>query len=269
MKRLKVGVVGCGTIGSLICEAIIKEISQMELVAVSDVKEGAAKDLALSLPKKVEVLSLEELVKKSSLIVEAASGKAAPTIVREAAELGRDVLVMSTGGLLANLDLFDLAREKGSRIYLPSGAIAGLDGLAAAKIGDIRSVTLTTRKPPKGLAGAPFIIERKIDLEAITEATTIFEGNALEAAKGFPANINVAATLSLAGIGPEKTQVRIIADPGSKTNTHEIMAEGDFGRMSTRCENLPSPFNPKTSYLAALSAIATLKGIVDPVKVGT
>lgn len=269
MERLKVGVVGCGTIGSLICQAIVEEIPQMELVAVSDANEGAAKSLAISLPEEVEVLSLEELVKKSSLIVEAASGKAVSTVVREAVELGRDVLVMSTGGLFANLDLFDLAREKGSRVYLPSGAIAGLDGLAAARTGKIRSVTLTTRKPPNGLAGAPFIIEQKIDLEVITEATTIFEGNALEAARGFPANINVAATLSLAGIGPEKTQVKIIADPETKTNTHEVSIEGDSGKIFTRCENLPSPFNPRTSYLAALSAIATLKGIVNPVKVGT
>ena len=269
MGRLKVGVVGCGTIGRLICRAIVEEIPQMELVAISDVNEGVAKDLALSLPEEVEVLPLEELAKKSSLIVEAAAGSAVSTVVREALRLGSDVLVMSTGGLLENLDLFDLAREKGARVYLPSGAIAGLDAIKAAKIGEIKGITLTTRKPPKGLAGAPSIIERKIDLEVITKATTIFCGNALLAARGFPANINVAATLSLAGIGPEKTQVRIIADPESKTNTHEILAEGDFGKIFTRCENLPSPFNPKTSYLAALSAIATLKGIVDPVKVGT
>lgn len=269
MGQLKVGIVGCGTIGSLICKAIVEEIPQMELVAVSDMNEEMARKLISLLPEEVEILSSGELTRRSSLIVEAASGKAVDTIVREAVKLGKDVLSMSTGGLLENLDIFDLAREKGSRIYLPSGAIAGLDAIKAAKIGEIKSVTLTTRKPPNGLSGAPFIIEQKIDLEAIKEPTTIFCGNALEAAKGFPANINVAATLSLAGIGPEKTQVKIIADPGLKTNTHEILAEGDFGKIFTRCENLPSPFNPKTSYLAALSAIATLKGIVDPVKVGT
>lgn len=269
MERLKVGVVGCGTIGTLICQAIVKEIKEMELIAISDMNEEIAKKLALSLPEEIEILPSEELVKGSSLIVEAASGGAVSAIVRKAVELGKDVLVMSIGGLLENLDLFDFAKEKGSRIYLPSGAIAGLDGIKAAKIGNIRSITLTTRKPPKGLAGAPFIIEQKIDLETVTVATTIFEGNAFLAAKGFPANINVAATLSLAGIGPERTQVRIIADPELSTNIHEIEAEGDFGKISTKCENLPSPFNPKTSYLAALSAIATLKGIVNPVKVGT
>ncbi|VVB68589.1 putative L-aspartate dehydrogenase [uncultured archaeon] len=161
-----------------------------------------------------------------------------------------------------------LAEEHGSRIYIPSGAISGLDGLKSASIGTIRKVTLTTTKNPKGLEGAPYIRENKVDLEALKEPAVIFEGSAAEAVKAFPANVNVAATLCLAA-REGKVRVKIIADPNINVNRHEIMAEGDFGQIFTRVENVPSPKNPKTSYLAALSAIATLRSIVEPLKIGT
>ncbi|MBA7660637.1 L-aspartate dehydrogenase [subsurface metagenome] len=176
---------------------------------------------------------------------------------------------MSVGGLLGNEDLLDLAKKKDCKIYLPSGALAGLDGVKSASVGRIDSITLTTRKPPEGLKGAPYIIRNKIDLDAIIKETVIFEGSANEAVEGFPKNINVSAALSLAGIGAEKTRVRIIADPNLKRNIHEVEVKGEFGRLVSRTENLPSPKNPKTSYLACLSAIATLKGIVSSIKIGT
>ncbi len=269
MKRIKTGIVGCGTIGKYLAQAIVEQIEDLELVAIADIDSEKAEKLRKDLPEEVRVLSNEELIGEVDLVIETASQEAVKTTVREAIEAGKDVLVMSTGGLLGNLDLFDLVRKKGAKIYLPSGAIAGLDGLKAATSGKIERVTLRTTKPPKGLVGAPYLVERGIDLSLLKDRTTLFEGPALEAIKGFPANVNVAATLSLAGIGAQETTVEIIADPVSEVNIHEVFIEGDFGRISIRCENLPSPFNPKTSYLAALSAIATLKGIAKPVKIGT
>lgn len=155
------------------------------------------------------------------------------------------------------------------KVYIPSGAIAGLDGLKAAALGRIDEVTLTTRKTPENLRDAPYIEKRGVDIGAIEEPTLIYEGPALEACRLFPANVNVAASLSLAGVGPEKTRVRIIADPTLRKNVHEIDVKGEFGCLKVHVENVPSPDNPKTSYLAALSAIATLRKITEDIQVGT
>ncbi|MBI4708486.1 MAG: DUF108 domain-containing protein, partial [Candidatus Omnitrophica bacterium] len=154
------------------------------------------------------------------------------------------------------------------QIYLPSGAICGLDGVKSASLGRIDKVTLTTRKPPRSLEGAPYLVSKGINLSQIKQETLLFEGTAEEAIRGFPQNVNVCATLSIAGIGPEKTRVKIITSPFYTSNIHEVEAEGAFGRLTVRTENVPSPQNPKTSYLAALSAIATLKQILEPVKIG-
>jgi aspartate dehydrogenase len=182
------------------------------------------------------------------------------------------MMIMSIGAL-ADEKLWEqiksLALEHNCKVYLPSGAIVGLDGLKSASIGGINSVMLTTRKPPSGLQGAPYIERQGIDLSSLKRATVIFEGCAEDAVKGFPANVNVAATLSLAGIGAKRTKIRIIADPAISRNVHEIHVEGEFGRFETRAENIPSPSNPRTSYLAALSAVATLKKIAEPVQIGT
>jgi aspartate dehydrogenase len=166
---------------------------------------------------------------------------------------------MSVGGLLDNMELYDEARRSGVRVQLPSGALCGLDGIRAAMEGGLHSVTLTTRKPPAGLAGAPYLVERGIDISHLDEPLVVFDGNAREAVRAFPANVNVAASLSLAGIGPDETRVRIIADPDISLNIHEVVAEGAFGRLTAVTENLPSPRNVKSSYLASLSATAELR----------
>lgn len=268
---LKIGLVGCGAIGTEIAKAIDKGEIEADLVAVCDHNPATAIALINSLKHKPVKARLEELVSLSDLVVEAASQKAVPTIARATLEKGKSLMVMSVGAL-ADLEFYrevkNLAREHGSRVYIPSGAISGLDGLKSASIGTIRKVTLTTTKNPEGLKGAPYILENKIDLEALKQPTVIFEGTAAEAVKAFPANVNVAATLCLAAREGE-VRVKIIADPNIKVNRHEIVAEGDFGRISTQVENVPSPKNPKTSYLAALSAIATLRSIVEPLKIGT
>jgi aspartate dehydrogenase len=265
MKKIKVGLIGCGTIGSEISRAIEREIPEMELVALSDLDRIKAKNLEKSLPSHPKVVSPEELIELVDLVIEAASKEASDSIARAALNKGKDIMIMSVGGLLGQEDTFSLAKKKNCRIYLPSGAIAGLDGIKSASQGKIYSLILTTRKPSSSLARAPYILENKIDLDSLTSPKLIFEGSAKEAVDAFPQNINVAATVSLGGIGAEATTVRIIADPTLDKNIHEIVIKGDFGKMACRCENLPSPSNPRTSYLAPLSAISTLKNIVTRV----
>jgi aspartate dehydrogenase len=268
---LKIGLVGCGAIGTEIAKAIDSEEIDADLIAVCDHNPETAKTLINSLQRKPVKAKLDDLVSLSDLVVEAASQRAVPAIARATLQKGKSLMIMSVGAL-ADLEFYKevkkLAIEHGSKIYIPSGAISGLDGLKSASIGTIRKVTLTTTKNPSGLEGAPYIKENNIDLKGLTGPTVIFEGTAAEAVKAFPANVNVAATLCLAARDGE-VQVKIIADPGIKVNRHEILAEGDFGRITTLVENVPSPRNPKTSYLAALSAIATLRSIVEPLKIGT
>lgn len=264
---MKTGIIGCGVIGTSLAKAIIEEIPELELVALADIDQRKAQRLS-RIQDSIKVLSNEELIEEVDLIIEAASQQVVKTIILQAIQAKKDVLVMSTGALLEDQDLFKLIGH-GSKIYLPSGAISGLDAIKAARCGRIKKVLLRTTKPPEGLIGAPYIIKKDLDLSSIKERMVIFEGSAMEVVKEFPANINVAATLSLAGIGPLKTWVEIVVDPNSKVNIHEVFVEGDFGKISIRCENIPSASNPKTSYLAILSAIATLKGIANPLRIGT
>ncbi|MDD1734823.1 MAG: aspartate dehydrogenase [Methanothrix sp.] len=268
---VKIGLIGCGAIGAEIARALDRGRIDATLVAVCDHNPETASALIESLEHKPIKARLEELVDLADVVVEAASQKAVPAVARETLGRGKSLMIMSVGAL-ADRELFAevkrLARENGARVYLPSGAIAGLDGLKSASMGGIRRITLTTTKNPRGLQGAPYILEKKIDLSALTGPTVIFQGSALEAVKAFPANVNVAATLFLAA-GEGEVEVNVVADPDIKINQHEILVEGDFGRISTKVENIPSPQNPRTSYLAALSAIATLRSIVDPVKIGT
>jgi aspartate dehydrogenase len=215
-------------------------------------------------------MALAGVIEAAELVVEAASKTAAPAIIRCTLEQSRDVMVMSVGGLLeCATDLAALAARQGKKIYVPSGAIAGLDAIKGATVGKVSKVTLRTRKPPQGLEGAPYVVEKRIDLKALKEPAVIFSGPARDAVLAFPANVNVAAALSLAGIGADKTQVRIVADPTSDKNIHEIEAEGEFGKLFVRMENVPSPTNPKTSHMAALSAIALLRRITASLVVGT
>ncbi|MBW6470759.1 MAG: aspartate dehydrogenase [Methanosarcinaceae archaeon] len=269
----KIGVVGCGAIGTEICKAIDEGSMGVELYAVYDRNnENTAAVKAQLKNATPHVLDISDMVQHVDLIVEAASQAAVPEVALTALNAGCDVMIMSIGAFADEKlrdTIFGLAKEKGCKVYLPSGAIVGLDGLKSAMSEDVHSVTLTTQKPPRGFEGAPYIVQNKIDLNKITSRTVIFEGTANEAVKAFPANVNVAASLSIAGIGFERTKVRIVADPALTTNVHEISVEGEFGKFNTKVENVPSPTNPKTSYLAALSAIATIKKIANPVQIGT
>jgi aspartate dehydrogenase len=180
---------------------------------------------------------------------------------------GIDLLIMSVGALAEESFLMKIARtaeENGCRVHLPSGAVGAIDALKAAKLQGLEEVVLTTRKPPASLGKI-----EGIDLEHLTEPRIIFDGRAAEAVVKFPQNVNVAATISLAGLGPEKTKVRVVADPTIDKNVHEIRARGSFGSFEIRLSNNPSPQNPKTSFLACLSVVALLKSIQETVQIGT
>jgi aspartate dehydrogenase len=269
---LKIGVIGCGAIGVEICKAIDMGIIDAHLVAIYDRSIEHCEKMIENIENKPVISGIDELIKSVDVVVECASQEAVREHGLTVLENGKDLMVMSVGAMLDSelLNKFiRAAKNNRCRIYIPSGAIAGIDGLKSASATSINKVMISTTKNPKGLAGAPFIIENKIDLASYHEKTLLFKGNADEAVKAFPQNVNVAASLSLAGIGPEKTEVRVFVDPDASRNIHEITVEGDFGAFSCHVENVPLPSNPRTSYLAALSAIATLKKITEPLQIGT
>jgi aspartate dehydrogenase len=177
-------------------------------------------------------------------------------------------MVLSVGELLENSNLIDLAKEKGGQIIVPTGALLGLDAVVAAAEGKIHSVQMKTIKPVKGLVGAPYLVENNVDISHITTKSKVFEGTAREAAKGFPANLNVAVALSLAGIGPDRTMLEIWADPHLDRNTHEIVVDADSASFTMTIRNIPSD-NPKTGRITSLSAIAALRKIMAPLRVGS
>jgi len=255
-----VGILGTGAIGQIMARAMDRGEIRARLVALADQDRARAEAFAGTLSRPVPVVDLDALVRRSDLIVEAASQAALPEIVPLALATRKDLLVMSVGGLLGHEEWFEQAREQGCRIHIPSGAIAGLDGLKAAARGRLDSVTLTSRKPIAALRGAKYVVESGIDLDALKEGTVIFSGSPEEACRAFPATSNVAASLRLTVGAPAEFIVRVVAVPGGSANVHEITAQGDFGRMRVVLENVPSE-NPRTSRLAALSALATLDAI--------
>ena len=241
------------------------------LVALFDIQPEKSLFLSKKIVKsgKLCVASLDILIKKSDLVIEASSSKASWGIVRKSLSCGCKVMVMSVGGMVGHLDqLFALAVKNNAQAYFPSGAICGIDGLKAANIAGVQRIVLTTRKHPDAFNGVEYVVKR-FKLTGLKEDKVLFAGTAAQAVKYFPQNINVAAVLGLAGIGMYKTQVRIIACPGVRKNIHEILIESKAAKIFTRTENILHPQNPKTSYLAVLSAIATLEQILQPIKIGT
>lgn len=272
MKRI--GLLGCGAIGTQIALAIDSGKIPATLTHVYDKSKEASDLLVSKLKNKPEIVENSHLLSSNpiDLVVEAASQDAVKDVALSVLQNRKDLMIMSVGALLDESVfevLSDACKEFKKTIYLPSGAIAGLDALKSVQ-SELESVTLTTTKNPKSLKGAKFFETSDIDVEKINEKTTIFEGTSKDAVKLFPANINVAALLSLAGLGSEKTKVQIVADPNTDKNTHEIHAEGKFGKMSFKIENIPDENNPKTSRLAMLSAIQRLRQICsDDIQIGT
>lgn len=246
----KVGLAGCGALGSIITRALIEGIEGYELVGIADINKPAFD---------VPLMSFKELAENCDIVIEALPPSEVPKIAREVLVRDKTLIMLSACAILLFPEIEEIRKTSNGRIRVPSGALSGLDAVTALSCAKITSAKIASTKPPKGLKGAPFVTLNNIDLDNLTEKKRIFEGNAFEAAKAFPANVNVAATLSLAGIGPEETRVEVWADPNAKGNTHEITVTGHGSTITSRIENMPDPSNPKSSMQAAYSVISLLK----------
>jgi aspartate dehydrogenase len=267
-KPIRVAIGGFGAIGKAVAQRLDRGIEGLMLAAVSARDTVRAAEAMTDFAKPVPILPLARLGEAAEIVVEAAPAAVLRDIAEPVLAKGRTVVVLSCGALLDNFDLVDLARRHGGRILVPTGALLGLDAVAAAAEGEIARVHMITRKPPGGLSGAPYLVQHGIAVEHLERATCVFRGTAREAARGFPANVNVAAALAMAGIGPDRTTIEIWADPGVDRNIHHIEVEADAARFSMQIENVPSE-NPKTGRLTPLSVIATLRKLVSPLAIGT
>src|SRR5215813_5521614 len=264
----RVAIAGLGPIGSRVAKALDQGIDGLELVAVSAANIDKHAGWLNKLNRFPTVLPIEALADVADIVIECAPSRLLRSIVAPVLGRGRTAVVLSVGALLENEDLMALAKAHSGQIVVPTGALIGLDAMTAAAVGEIHSVRMITRKPVGGLAGAPYLAEQGINIEGIKTPLKVFAGTAREAAKGFPANLNVAVALSLAGIGADRTLVEIWADPTVTRNTHRIEVESDSARFSMSIENIPSE-NPKTGLITALSVIACLRKLNAPLRVGT
>ena len=269
--KVKIGIVGCGAIGSRIARSVKKDLKDYcQLAGIYDIDSNKAAQLAKNLLlKKIVKKSIADLLKDCTCMVEAVSSNDTRKIIRQALNAKRDVLSMSVGKLLNASDLFQLAKKNNCHVLLPSGAIAGIDAIKAASLVGIDTCTLTTRKPPVGFLNNPYLMKKGIDPSKVKGETLLFEGNVATAVKNFPQNINVAATLAIASQCQHKIIVRIMTSPDYTTNVHEIELSGRFGQIKTQTNNVVCPDNPKTSYLAVLSGLQTLKQYCSGVFIGT
>lgn len=265
---LRVAIVGLGPIGRTVARALDEGIDGMTLSAVAVGDPTKHRDFLATLRRPPQLCPIDRLIEVADLVIECAPSHLVEAIVRPFVSRGKTAIVLSAGALLDHDALIDAARAHGGQIVVPTGALIGLDAVTAAAEGEIRSVHMVTRKPVRGLVGAPYIVQNGIEIETITAPTKIFEGTAREAAKGFPANLNVAVALSLAGIGPDQTRLEIWADPALTRNQHRIEVDADSASFSMAIENIPSD-NPKTGRITALSVIAYLRKQRAPLRVGT
>ncbi len=265
----RVALAGLGAIGQTLARQIDKgAVPGLELTAVATRTQEKAEAFVATLQRSVAIVPLNQLVAHADVVIECAPAALLAEIAEPVLVAGKRLVVLSIGALLRNPRLQELAAEHGGAIFVPTGALIGLDAVNAAAEGTIHSVRMITRKPPIGLLGAPYLIEHDIEVVGITEPLRVFTGSAREAARGFPANLNVAVALSLAGIGPDRTTLEIWADPNVTRNTHRIEVESDSASFNMTIENIPSE-NPKTGVITARSVLALLRKMSAPVRIGT
>lgn len=265
---VRIAIAGFGAIGQELARRLLAGIPGLTLTAVASRDLGKARVNLGPAGARVNVVELHQLEPESDIVVECAPADVLPAIAEPVLRAGKEIVVLSAGKLLQRPDLIELARECGGRISVPTGALLGLDAVGAAAEARIESVKMTTRKPGRGLAGAPYLDATGLDAEALDHAVKIFSGTAREAAEGFPANLNVAAALALAGIGPERTQVEVWVDPAVTRNTHTIEVKGEVAQFTMTIENVPSE-NPRTGRITALSVISLLRKRGAALRVGT
>jgi aspartate dehydrogenase len=268
-SELRVALGGFGAIGGALARRLHRGVPGLRLAAVSAQDAARAARRVAELDRPVPVIPLGALAAEADVVVECAPAAVFRAVALPAIEAGRIFLPVSVGQLLEQDDLVASAAATGARIIVPTGALLGLDAVRAAAEGTIHSVTMVTRKPPRGLAGAPWLQQHGIRLDDLAAPLKVFAGSARDGARGFPANVNVAAALSLAGIGPDRTRLEIWADPGVSRNTHRIVVEADSARFEMTIENVPSEVNPRTGKITALSVIAALRGLTATLKVGS
>jgi aspartate dehydrogenase len=265
---LRVGLAGLGAVGLEVARRLIAGIPGLSLAAVAVRDVNKARRALPQIADSIPVCKATDLAESCDIVVECLP----PSLFREVAisaiDKSRIFMPLSVAQLLENGDLIERAKLKGARILVPTGALIGLDAVRAAAEGTIHSVKMVTRKPPAGLEGAPYLLAHKISVTGLKEPRKVFEGTAREGARGFPTNVNVAAALSLAGIGPDRTQLEIWADPTVTRNTHTITVDADTARFTMTIENIPSE-NPRTGKSVAPSTVAALRGLVSELKVGT
>lgn len=269
MSQLRVAIGGFGAIGRDVARALDAGVPGLRLVAVSARDRAKAQAGLAELRGEVALLPLAELAAQADIVVECAPAAVFREVAEPVIEAGRLLVPLSVGQLLVHEDLVLRAAQTGARILAPTGALLGLDAVRAAAEGRIDEARIVTRKPPKGLEGAPYLVENGISVDGLETAKLVFAGTARAGAKGFPANVNVAAALSLAGIGADRTMLEIWADPALVRNTHEITIEADSARFTMRIEGIPTEANPRTGKITALSVIAALRGLTAPLKVGS
>lgn len=265
---LTVAIGGLGAIGLNVARVLDRGVDGLRLIAVSARDRERAQAYIAGFAAPPTLVDLVELA-AADVVVEAAPAAVFEQIAGPAVAAGRIFVPSSVGALLPRMHLVEQAKATGARIIVPTGALLGLDAVRACAEGEVASITIETRKPPRGLVGAPYLQANNIDVLAVNAPTVIFEGNAFDAAAGFPANANVAAALALAGIGPYRTTVRIWADPGVERNIHTIRVEAAAARLTMTVENVPSASNPRTGKLTPLSVLACLRGLTSTLKIGS
>ena len=265
---LRVGLAGLGAVGLDVARRLDAGVPGLVLAAISVRDVEKARRALPRIGNGILALPAEGLAAECDVVVECLPPPPFRAVAESAIDARRIFMPLSVGRLLENWDLVARAKEKGARILVPTGGLIGLDAVRAAAEGTIHSVTMMTRKPPHGLDGAPYLVANNIKLAGLTAPLKVFDGTAREGARGFPANVNVAAALSLAGIGPDRTRLEIWADPTISRNTHRIEVDSDTARFTMSIENIPSE-NPRTGRIVPLSTIATLRGLVSELKVGT
>jgi aspartate dehydrogenase len=264
----RVAIAGLGAVGRQVARKLDQGMDGWRLSAVA-VREPAKHESFLAgLSRRPQIVPLAALAAQADLVIECAPAQLLREIALPVLEAGKRLVVVSVGALLANSDLEQIAARRGAQILVPSGALLGLDAVLAAAEGEIRSVRMITRKPLRGLEGAPYLTENRIDITALREPLKVFSGNARQAAVGFPANLNVAVALSYAGIGPDRTSIEVWADPTVSRNTHRIEVDSDSASFSMTIENIPSE-NPRTGRITAQSVVALLRKLARPLRIGT
>ncbi len=266
---MKVGIVGFGSIGTEVAKALINGVEDFSLFGiVSRSRQNALKRIS-DLNQEIKIFDLEELVENCDIIIDCAPKEAFRQIASKCINKKKTLITVSGSGLLDNLDLEALAKKNETQIILATGAILGLDALRAASESKINEVKMITRKPPNALLSAPYVIDNNINLDNLSKPKLIFKGSASEGAKAFPANVNVAAAVGLAGIGPDKTKLEIWADPSLDRNTHKVEVDADSAIFQMSIQNVQTPENPGTGKITGLSVVACLRGLMSPFKIGT